>query len=407
MRISVTRGQIYWRRKTMKIKGLEFKADFKPKAGYRVSNKEINNRMAYRGNQIWANPTLGLTEKDLRDLEDDEVLIKIGSCGVCGSDIHFLGQDADGYLRYTGHCSAGTILGHEYSGEIVKTGKAVDCVNVGDLVVADTMDWCGECGPCRMGLFNQCTNLEELGFTLDGGFANYMIAKSKYCCKVNKFVDVYGSKEKALDVAALLEPISIAYYGLFETGDGINPGDYVTVTGAGPVGLAAIGLAKTAGASKVIAIDLVDEKLDLAKEMGADVCINSGRQPAEDIIMEETDGEGVNVHVEATGAFKFTFPVIQNTLTPGGQVVIMGMGPAPAPLDPGVFQKLQCRIYANQGGAGMKSFTSLIRLISARKFDPSAMIAGKYDLDHSLDAIEKAASGIPGKILVNPNLNIA
>lgn len=393
--------------KKMKIRGLEFQAEFKPRADYPVTPKEIKQKMAYRANQVWANPKLELVEKDLRELKEDEVLIKIGACGVCGSDIHFLGQTEDGYARYTGHCSAGTILGHEYSGEIVKVGSKVESVVVGDLVVADTMNWCGECGPCRSGLFNQCENLEELGFTLDGGFANYMIAKAKYCCKVNGFVDVYGDKQKALDVAALLEPMSIAYYGIFETAGGVHPGDYVAVTGTGPVGLAAITLAKIAGAAKVIAMDIVDEKLALAEKMGADVCINTSKLPegktAADLIMEETEGHGIMLHVEATGAFRFTFPTIQSTLAVGGRIVLTGMGPAPAPLDPGALQKLQCRVFANQGGAGMKAFSALSRLISNGRIDPSKLIAGRYDLDHVMDAFQKAASGVPGKVIVRPN----
>lgn len=391
----------------MKIRGLEFQADFMPKDEYPVSEKEIKQRMAYRGNQVWANPKLKLIEKELRELRENEVLIKIGACGVCGSDIHFLGQSDDGYVRYTGHCSSDTILGHEYSGEIVKIGSKVESVKVGDLVVADTMDWCGECGPCRMGLFNQCENLEELGFTWDGGFATYMIAQARYCCKVNNFERVYGSKEQALKVAALLEPISVAYYGLFEAAGGVHPGDYVAVTGTGPVGLAAIALAKAAGAAKVFAIDIVDEKLELAQKMGADVCINSSKlskgQSVVGILRDETEGLGIMLHVEATGAFKFTFQNIQDTLTPGGKIALIGMGPAPAPLDPGVLQKLQCAVFANQGGASMVSFSAVIRMISNGKLDPSPMIADVFTLDQALEAIEYAASGVPGKVLICPN----
>lgn len=390
----------------MNVKGLEFQADFKPKNDYAVSEKEIEQKMAYRGNQVWANPKLALIEKKLRPLEKNEVLIKIGGCGVCGSDLHFMGQTEDGYVPYTGHCSAGTILGHEYSGEVVETGENVHSVEVGDLVVADTMNWCGECGPCRAGLFNQCENLEELGFTQDGGFATYMIAQARYCCKINEFVNIYGSKEKALTVAALLEPISVAYYGMFESAGGIKPGDYVAVTGTGPVGLAAIALSRCAGAAKVIAIDIVDEKLELAKKMGADVCINSAKLPdgidIVDVIMQESNQNGIMCHVEATGAFKFTLTTMQATMTPGGKIVLIGMGPGPAPLDPGALQKLQCSVHTTQGGAGMKSFSAIIRLISEGKFDPSEMIAGVFDLDHVMDAFEKAASGIPGKIIVRP-----
>jgi threonine dehydrogenase-like Zn-dependent dehydrogenase len=121
-----------------------------------------------------------------------------------------------------------------------------------------------------------------------------------------------------LDVAALLEPVSIAYYGLFVTGGGVRPGDYVAVTGTGPVGLAAIALAKCAGAAKVFAIDIVDKKLETGKNHGSrclhKLCKSSEGKTVVSIINEATDGNGIMLHVEATGAFKFTFPNMQDTL---------------------------------------------------------------------------------------------
>lgn len=390
----------------MMMRGLQFQAEFRPKDSYLISEKETREQMAYHGNDVWYNPKLELVEKEIRPLKSKEVLIKIAACGVCGSDIHFLGKSEEGYLKYTGHCSAGTILGHEYSGEIVQVGKAVTSLKAGDLVVADTMNWCGECAACRMGLFNQCENLEELGFTKDGGFATYMIAEAKYCCKVNDFEKIYGSRERALDVAALLEPMSVAYTGMFIGAGGIRPGDYVAVTGTGPVGLSAIALAKAAGAAKVFAIDIVAERMEIAKKMGADVCINSKElqegETVADILMRETNNTGIMLHVEATGQFRFTMNDIQKTLAYGGRTSMIGMGQPPAPVDPRAYQGIQGKLCGSIGGAGQGAIPAIIRLIECGKLDPSVMIAGEYSLDEVLIAFEKARNGIAGKLLVKP-----
>ena len=98
--------------------------------------------------------------------------MKVGGAAVCGSDTMFLGSDEEDYTYYCGHCKLPVVIGHEFSGEIVKVGKNVKGFKAGDLVVAETMNWCGECAACRAGLFNQCENLEEIGFSLDGALQN-------------------------------------------------------------------------------------------------------------------------------------------------------------------------------------------------------------------------------------------
>lgn len=392
-----------------KLKGLQFNAEWKPRENYVPTEKEKKLKMALVGSNIWHNPSIKLIEKELRPIKPKEVLIKIGACGICGSDLHFLGSDEDNYLRYSGHCAAGTIIGHEYSGEIISIGSEVVNLKVGDLVVADTMNWCGECEACRMGMPNQCSNLEELGFTRDGGFAEYMIAEAKYCHIVNGFLDKYGTKEKTFQVAALIEPISIAYNAMFSNAgaNGFAPGSYVAITGAGPVGLAAVALAKVAGAAKVLCLDLVDSRLEMAKAMGADVIINSGQISKDggsvaDLLMNETHGTGIKLHVEATGAFKHVISDIQKSLAIGARVCQIGMGFGEAPIVPGYFQKNAAAFGGTIGGTGHGIWANIIRLISEGKLEPSALIGGVYSLDDVLQGFEFAAGGAPGKIIVMP-----
>lgn len=392
----------------MKMKGLQFNAEFKPRGGYVPTVEEVEKHMALCGNSVWYNPKLELIEKEVRSVSEKEVLIKIGACGVCGSDLHMMGADEANYVPFTGHCAAGTIIGHEYSGEIIAVGSKVKSVEVGDLVVAETMNWCGECDPCRSGMVNQCENLEELGFTRDGGFAEYMIAEEKYCFKVNELKNVYGSKESALEVAALIEPIAVAYTGMIVSAGGFRPGANVAVTGAGPVGLAAVAIAKTAGAAKVFAIDLFDNRLELAVKMGADVVLNSktladeGKTVAE-VLMKETGDEGIMMHVEATGAYKFTLPEIQKSLAIGAKICQIGMGAGVAPIIPYSIMKNAATYGGYMGGSGNGTWKNIIRLISGKKLDPSPMISGRYSLENVIDAFDKAKNGAPGKIIVTPH----
>ncbi len=390
------------------MKGFQFSAMFKPRPGFMPTARESTLQMALFGSKIWYDPKLSLVEKPTPTPKDDEVLIKVGACGVCGSDTMFLGVDKDNYLRYSGHCKAPTILGHEYSGEAVAVGKNVTGIEVGDLLVAESMNWCGECAACRQGMVNQCERLEEIGFTIDGGFAEFLIAKEKYCLKVNELVDIYGRKEGALEAAALVEPAAVAYNGLLVRSGGFRPGAYVAVSGCGPVGLAAIGLAKASGAARIMAIDISSKRLDVAKRMGADLMFNpielekAGKSVAS-AVLDATNGYGAMVHVEATERLDMTIPQIEDSLSVGAKVVQIGLTGERVAMLPIKFQKKDAIYTCSIGSSGHDIWADVIRLVSSRRLDLSPMICGKYSLQDAHKAFKEAANVAPGKILVTPN----
>lgn len=146
--------------------------------------------------------------------------------------------------------------------------------------------------------------------------------------------------------------------------------------------------------------------MEIAKKMGADVCINSKElqegETVADILMRETNNTGIMLHVEATGQFRFTMNDIQKTLAYGGRTSMIGMGQPPAPVDPRAYQGIQGKLCGSIGGAGQGVIPAIIRLIEGGKLDPSVMIAGEYSLDEVLIAFEKARNGIAGKLLVKP-----
>ena len=390
------------------MKALRANGTWQPKSGYVPAKREIEDKRAIWGNLIFKEPSIEFVEIPVPVPKPDEVLLKVGGVGVCGSDTAFTGKGEDGYSLYAGHCKLPCVIGHEFSGEIVETGKDVMDFKVGDIVTAETMNWCGKCRSCRMGMFNQCERLEEIGFTLNGGYAEYMIAKEKYCIDINVLLNVYGTKDKALEAGALIEPLAVAYNNIFTRGGGIRPGDNVAIFGCGPIGMSALLLSKVSGAATIIVFELIDERVQLAKELGADFAFNSnrlieqGKTPTE-VIMEITKGTGAMVQIEATEAHNETMPFIEDAISVGAKVIEIGIDSEKTDIMLGKFQKKGSFISTAIGSAGHGIWYAVIRLISSGRIDPAKMITKCYGLDNALTAIDEARQRKCGKIVVKPN----
>ena len=125
------------------MKALQVNAEWKPRKGYQPTQREMQDKRAVMGSDLFYHPSIELVEKPMPVPADDEVLMKVGGAAVCGSDTMFLGSDEEDYTYYCGHCKLPVVIGHEFSGEIVSVGKRVKTFQEGDLVVAETMNWCG------------------------------------------------------------------------------------------------------------------------------------------------------------------------------------------------------------------------------------------------------------------------
>src|SRR4030067_121976 len=187
------------------MKGLVLDAVWEPKADYAVSDWEKQTGKAITGSSVWRYPKMEVKEWPDPKLGPTDVLVEVKACGVCGSDIHFYETDEDDYILYPGLTKFPTITGHEFSGKVVEIGKDVTTLKAGDLVTAEEMVWCGFCTPCRNGFPNHCVNLEEIGFTIPGAFADYIAVGAKYCWKIDAIPDHYGDQERAWDAGALVE----------------------------------------------------------------------------------------------------------------------------------------------------------------------------------------------------------
>jgi len=382
------------------VKALVLNAKWDPRPDYPLSDWERETGKAITGSSVWRYPELKVVEVEKPSIKPDQVLIKVKACGVCGSDMHFYETDEEGYILYPGLTKFPTILGHEFSGQIVEVGSEVEDLKVGDMVTAEEMIWCGYCTPCRNGFPNHCTNLEEIGFTIPGAFAEYIAIGAKYCWKIDAYVDVFGDEDKAYEVGAMTEPTCVSYNAMFERAGGFRPGQYVSVFGAGPIGLAAVGLAKAAGAGKIVAFEISKPRRELAKLVGADYVYDPREVTPHEVLMDLSNGEGFDFHVEAAGAPHLTVPEMEKSLAINGKIVQIGRAAQRVPMYLETFQVRRSQFYGSQGHSGHATFPNVIRLVASGRLDLSPIITARYDLEGVVDAIAKSTERTDGKIMV-------
>ena len=377
-------------------------ADYAPREGYVLSQREKDTGRALRGNKIWKNIRGSVVDRPMPACGDDQVLLKVGAAGICGTDQHLLRKDADGYTMYDGHSKYPIITGHEFSGEIVEVGKNVKKLAVGDLVSVESMHWCGQCDACRRGMFNQCKDLEEPGLTYDGGFAEYAAVNAKYCYKLNDIMNFYGGdKMTAFELGAMVEPTGVAYNGLFVRAGGLRPGGHAAVFGCGPIGLAAIQLLKTSGAAKLIAFESVPERMELAKKCGADAVYDpTSFKDADEqaqLLMDLTNGAGISLFAECAGATKFTYPVMAKSLAIGGKTAQIGHTVGLTPVDVFGWQWNAAIIAGSNGQSGQGIYPDVIALMASGRIDMRKMCTGRYNLED----IDEGMKIMAGKVLIS------
>ena len=384
------------------MKAFVAEADWNPRKNYALSEEERKRKRAIVGSQVWQNPRFEVKNVPTPAVKDDEVLIRVVSCGICGSDTHTYETDSDGYIIFSGPTKLPCVLGHEFSGVVEKTGSNVTGLIQGDWVAVESVMWCGKCQSCRSGAFNQCAHVELMGLSSDGAFAEHAVVNERYCWKINELRDRYEEKD-VFDLGALIEPVGCSYNGMFIAGGGFNPGATVAVYGAGPIGLGAVTLARAAGASLVIAFDVEDERLAIAKQMGADFTFNvkhmadggpSGK------VLELTRGWGADVQVEAAGAAPYTIPEMERSLSAQGKIIYLGRAATRTSMYLDVLVSGANQIIGARGHAGYGIFPSIIRMIASGKIDLLKMITAKYPFEKVSDALTASVSRTDGKIMV-------
>lgn len=329
---------------------------------------------------------LRVEDVPLPKIQSNDVLVRVTACGICGTDIHF--------YRGEWKVRLPLIPGHEFSGIVEKVGSNVKMINPGDHVVAEPNITCGECIYCRMSERNFfCVNLRAIGVDRDGAFAEYVSVPAK-----NVYII---PNDFPLEEAALIEPLACCIRGLDNVG--IKVGDKVAVIGTGPIGLLMIQLVKMWGAVKVYAMDLLEERLKIAKKLGADVIINPTKEDPIEVIMEDTDNLGVDISIEAVGsvrAINTAFRVVRR----GGRLLIFGVAPQNAIWRVRPFELYDKELLIVASYRSPYTFQRAVKIAISRRINLSEIITHTLPLDKIVEAfnmLDRKARGVI-KVIIKP-----
>jgi len=387
------------------MKAIVLEAEWSPRDGAAITEDQAARQWAFNASQAYRNPQVSLQEiADPGAAGPGEVIVQVGACGICGSDVHMLETDSDDYMLLPYHLKAPVVIGHEFAGRVVAVGPGVTEIAEGELVAVEEIQWCGECRECRGGYWNQCRNIEDLGFTINGGFAELVKVKAKYCWSLTAVAERYGSEETALEVGALTEPTSVAYEGIFTRAGGFKPGSSVAVFGAGPIGLASTALLAAAGAAQIFVVDPLQGRRDLAEKLGATVTIDPTRTDAAAEIREATRGNGVSLAAECSGNNAKVFKTIEDTMSVGAKLVILGMDSKAASVDTIRHQVQATSIYGTVGHCGTWDFPNVIALMASGRISMEHAVTRRVPLTDLVAAVEETKARTNGKILVKPQL---
>jgi threonine dehydrogenase-like Zn-dependent dehydrogenase len=378
-----------------KMKGVTLVADWAPKADFVLGSKDIEGVQTYLGSKVWKNPRIEMREYDIPEPGDEEVLLEVKACGICGSDVHMAQPDQNGYIFYPGLTGFPAILGHELSGVVVKAGKNArnkrtnKAFEAGEEVTAEEMFWCGQCKPCADGYPNQCEQLNEIGFNINGAYTKYIVVPSRVVWSLHPLKKRYKGKKLFL-AGSLVEPTCVAYNAVIECGGGVRPGDFVVICGGGPIGLAACAILKRNGAAKVILSETVKERSDLGLKMGADYIINPTKEDFTKRVLEITDGMGANLYLEATGLPTAVYPGIEQAVWQGKTIaptiVVVARADAKMPVTGEVLQVKKARIVGAQGHSGYGTFPRVIESMAAG-MDMTPLITKQIKLEEVAENI--------------------
>ncbi len=317
-----------------------------------------------------------------------EVLIAVHHAGVCGTDLHI----ADWNPWAQGRIKPPIVVGHEFAGEIESVGDGVTGLRAGHLVTAEGHIVCGHCLQCRTGNSHICKNTRIIGVDRDGAFAEYITMPA------TNVLTLDGGNIPT-EVGAIMDPMGNAFHTVL-TGGAEIPGSTIFIVGCGPIGCFAVGIARAAGATKVLASDVNPKRLALAAAMGAHVTINAKQDDVVQTVLAETGGEGADVVCEMSGvpsALHQAFAAVRM----GGRVQLLGLPDGQVPVDFAneiIFKGIT--VYGVIGRKMYETWHQMRRFLSGGQFDPRPVITHKFPLAKIAEALAAIRSGDAGKVIL-------
>jgi L-iditol 2-dehydrogenase len=318
---------------------------------------------------------IAIEERPIPVPREEEVLIRIKSVGVCGSDVHYFveGRIGDYVVKPP------FVLGHECSGEVVEVGKRVKHLRPGDRVTMEPGIPCGKCEFCRSGRYNLCPEVVFWATPpIDGTFGEYVTHPANFTYPIASSV--------SFEEAALVEPLSVGFYAARRAQ--VEPGQVALILGSGPIGLVTLEVLLARGVTEVIAVDVVPLRLEKAAELGARYVVNAKDQDVREKVMEITGGRGVDVVFETAGSVVTTQMTVE-MVRKGGKVVLIGLPSVPR-VDFDVIKVIDKELdvlgifrYAN-------TYKGCVDLLNAGKVDLATLITHRFPLEKTQEALQFA-----------------
>ncbi|HJQ65267.1 MAG TPA: L-threonine 3-dehydrogenase [Gemmatimonadales bacterium] len=313
-----------------------------------------------------------------------EVLIAVRHAGVCGTDLHIADWDpwAQGRIRPP------VVIGHEFAGAIVQVGEGVTGLSVGQNVTAEGHIVCGHCLQCRTGNGHICKNTRIIGVDRDGAFAEFIAMPT---------TNVLPLQSIPTEVGAIMDPMGNAFHTVLSAD---IPGSTVLVVGCGPIGCFAVGIARAAGAARVIASDINPKRLALATRMGAHVTVNAATEDVVQVVTAETGGEGADVVCEMSGIPSALHQAFRAARM-GGHVQLLGIPKGEIAIDLAseiIFKGIT--VYGVIGRKMYGTWHEMRRFLTAGLLDPRPVITHRFPLSRIDDALAAIRSGDAGKVIL-------
>ncbi len=333
-----------------------------------------------------AAPGLTIADVDEPQIRSDEVLIRVRRAGICGTDLHIHDWDEWSQSRIR----PPLVLGHEFMGEVVETGALVENVATGDRVSAEGHIVCGHCELCRTGKAHVCRDTRIIGVDRDGAFAEFVSIPA------SNIIPIPASISD--DHAALFDPLGNAFHTVLHSD---VAGRVVAVIGCGPIGLFAVGIARAAGASKVIAVEPTPERRALAERMGAHACIDPTVEDVDAAIADLSRGYGADVVCEMSGhpaGLASAFRSCRN----GGHVQLLGLPKGAVEINLArdvIFKGLH--VYGVVGRLMYHTWIEMRNFLAAGLLDIEPVITHRLPFDRFEEGIAAMRAGEAAKVVLS------
>lgn len=325
-------------------------------------------------------------ERRKPELNQEEVLIQVMACGVCGSDVHIYEGD-----QGSAQAMPPLVQGHEFAGIIVETGSAVTNCQVGDRVCVDPADNCNECFYCVSGMMSHCDHMRAIGTNVDGGFSEY--------CKVKSKLIHHLADDVTFVQGAMAEPLACCVNGADRSD--IKVGDNVLIYGGGMIGLLMLQLARLKGAARVALVEPVEGKRKMAIELGANLVVNPLEQEVK-ATLQKNGMKHIQVVIECCGLQKTSEEALE-IVDKQGTVVLFAVTAVDAKMNLRTYAVFQKEITIKGSFCSPYDMGRAVELINAHRVNVTAMLGGMDSLEGLAQILSDPKQRAKGKFVILPN----